>query len=125
MSDDLPAVVSGVLTYRQRIALTPGGTANVVFIDVSHQDVAASVLAETTIDLGAAQVPIPFEVDIELHDCRAGHQYAIRATINDAAGDVQWTTDTVHPIDPWALPTDLGALTLVQAQRVASRVDAD
>lgn len=125
MSDDLPTVVSGVLTYRQRIALIPGGTANVVVIDVSHQDVAASVLAETTIDLGAAQVPIPFEVDVDLHDCLVGHRYAIRATIDNAAGDLQWTTDTVHPIDPWALPTDLGALSLVQVERAAPRIDAD
>lgn len=86
---------------------------------------AASVLAETTIDLGATQVPIPFEVDIDLRDYLLGHRYEIRATINDAAGDLQWTTDTVHPIDPWALPTDLGALTLVQVQRVAPRIDAD
>ena len=74
MSDDLPTVVSGVLTYRQRIALIPGGTAHVVVVDVSHEDVAASVLAETTIDLGAARVPLRLEVDIDLQDCPVGHR---------------------------------------------------
>lgn len=119
MSDEHRAVASGVLTYRQRIALIPGGTAAVVVVDVSRQDVAATEVAETTIDLGTSQVPIPFEIEIGLHACSLGHRYAIRATITDAAGDLQWTTDTTHPVDPWTLPSDLGALMLVQVQRTA------
>ena len=50
-------MVTGTITYRERIALPENAIVNVQLQDVSLQDVAATVIAETTITT-PGQVPI-------------------------------------------------------------------
>lgn len=108
--------ISGELTYRQRIALIPGGTATVTVIEVSLQDVAAPVIADVEIDLGDQQVPIPFDLEFDATDLDPNGVYAVRATITGPDGELQWTTDTVHPVDP--TQTDIAVRTLLLVQVV-------
>ena len=62
------ASVSGSVTYRERLALTPGATLVVELRDVSYADAAAPLIARQTIT-GPGQVPITFEVGYN----RPGH----------------------------------------------------
>ena len=57
------AVVSGVVTYRERIALTPGASLVVELRDVSLADAAAPLIARQTI-ANPGQVPINFKVAV-------------------------------------------------------------
>ena len=52
--------VTGSVTYRERIALTPGTIVEIKLLDVSRQDVVAKVISEQIIEV-EHQVPIPFE----------------------------------------------------------------
>lgn len=107
--------VTGEIGYRERIAVPPDSTATITFSDISRQDVAAPVIAQTK--FGISSVPAPFELKASQDRMEAGHRYALRATIHDSAGHLRWTTDTVHPVDPAEIEIDLGLLLL---KRVAA-----
>lgn len=107
--------VTGSITYRERIALTPGTIATISLQDVSLADAPAEVVAEQIIELDDQQVPIPFELRAEAADLDPDHTYAVRATLTDADGALRWTTDTVYPVDPAQPATDLGELVMVRA----------
>lgn len=106
--------ISGELTYRQRVALVPGGTATVTLRDVSRQDTVAPIVADTEIELGDHQVPIPFELTVDESDVARRATYAVRATITGPGGELRWTTDTAEPVDLTQSAIDLGPLMLVQ-----------
>ncbi len=109
--------ITGELTYLQRIALIPDGTATITISDVALQDVAAPVIAETTIDLGDQQIPIPFKLVIDTSDLPLNGQFSLRATIESAAGELEWITDTIIPVDLGQVEANLGQLVLVQVDR--------
>ncbi len=106
--------ITGELTYLQRIALIPGGTATIEVSDLSLQDVAAPVVGEITIDLDDQQIPIPFEIAVDTADLPPNGEFSLRAIIRDAEGQLNWTTDTIIPIDLAQPRMDVGQLTLVQ-----------
>ena len=92
----LGAVISGTITYRERLALTDGARAEITLEDVSRQDVAAPVLARKTI-MAPGQVPIRFELEFQPADIDERMAYAIRARIYDR-GRLLFTTDTHTPV---------------------------
>ncbi|MDC1286916.1 YbaY family lipoprotein [Gammaproteobacteria bacterium] len=88
--------VTGSVTYRERIALTPGARIEVKLLDVSLQDVAARVIAEQTIEV-THQVPISFSLVYDPAEIDARLSYAVRATIFN--GDkMLFTTDRHYPV---------------------------
>ena len=68
------ASVSGTVTYRERIALTPGATLEVSLRDVSYQDAAAPLIARQTIS-DPGQVPIRFKVEYHKDDIDSRSTY--------------------------------------------------
>ena len=117
--------ITGSLTYRERVALLPGSVARVTLSDVSRADAAAPVIAESSIELGDRQVPVPFEFSLPAGDLETGRQYAIRGEIHDPDGRLAWTTDTANPIDAAETSIDLGTLVLVRARPDAEVVVPD
>ena len=106
-------VVTGQLTYRERIALPAGSTATVTISDTSRMDVPATIVAEAMMNLGTAQVPVPFNITVDDRDLDPNGIYTLRATIRSPAGELFWTTDTVYPVDLYGPYTDMGTLFLV------------
>lgn len=104
--------VTGQIGYRERIALLPGSMATITLSDISRQDVAAPVIAETAFPIRG--VPTPFELGAAQDKLQPGHRYALRATIRDKSGTLRWTTDSTLLVDPGQTHTDLGMVTLVQ-----------
>jgi heat shock protein HslJ/uncharacterized lipoprotein YbaY len=113
-SESQETTITGSLTYRERIALPPGGSARVTLIDTSIADNAAPVIGSTTIDLQDRQVPIDFEVTIPAAALPARGRYALRAGIRDADGNLLWTTDTANMIEPGEPSIDAGVLMLTR-----------
>ncbi len=109
--------ITGELTYLQRIALIPGGTATITLSDVSLQDAVAPVVAEVVIELEDRQIPIPFELTVDESDFAPGGTYALQATINGPEGNLEWTTDTTNSVDLTQSEVDMGALVLVQVDQ--------
>lgn len=97
------ARVTGSVTYRQRIALSPSAVVQVQLVDVSRADAPAVVLTEQTIH-PAHQVPIPFELIYDGSRIDPTHRYAVQARITD--GDrLTFINDQMFPVITWGTPT--------------------
>jgi uncharacterized membrane protein len=79
------------------MALPDDAEIQVILSDISLQDVAARVIAETKISPAGRQVPIPFELRFNPAGIDSKRTYAVRATIR-SAGQLLFTTDTVQQV---------------------------
>ena len=91
-----PASVTGTVTYRERMALTPEAVVEVQLLDVSIADASAKTIASQTIK-PEHQVPIPFELVYDPDEIDARMTYAVRATIRDG-GRLMFTTDRSYRV---------------------------
>ena len=91
------ASVSGTVTYRERIALTPDATLEVSLRDVSSQDAAAPLIARQTIS-DPGQVPIDFKVEYNRDDIDSRNTYAVSARIVESDGRLAFTNDTAYEV---------------------------
>ena len=82
-------ILTGTVTYLQRIALPPDSVIEVQLQDVSKQDVAAEFIACQTITTAGENVPIPFELSYDPAQIEDRFTYAlsVRITIN---GQLAW-----------------------------------
>lgn len=91
------AFVSGAITYRERIALTPEMTIVVELRDVSLADAAAPLIASQTIR-NAGQVPISFKLPYDPDDISLRNTYGISARIEEPDGRLIFINDTAHDV---------------------------
>ncbi len=96
MAGGEPASVTGTVTYRERIALTPEAVVGVQLLDVSVADASAKLIAEQTIK-PQHQVPIPFELIYDPAVIDERFTYAVRATIRER-GRLMFTTDRSYRV---------------------------
>lgn len=90
-------VVSGTVTYRQRVALPANAVLYVRLLDVSRADAPAITVAEDRIDMAGKQVPVSFEFAYDRVKIQERNRYVMRAEIRD--GDrLLFTTDTSYPV---------------------------
>jgi uncharacterized lipoprotein YbaY len=90
-------VVSGTVTYRQRIALPQTAILTVQLLDVTRQDASAPVIAEQRIETAGKQVPFSFDLAYDRRLIQERGRYAIRAEIIDG-GRLLFTTDASYPV---------------------------
>ena len=91
------ASVSGTVTYRERLALTPGATLVVELRDVSYADSPAPLIARQTIS-SPGQVPIKFKVEYDREDISSRSRYSISAKIVESDGRLAFTNDTAYEV---------------------------
>ena len=91
------ASVSGTVTYRERLTLTPGASLVVDLRDVSYADASAPLIARQTI-AGPGQVPIKFKVEYSREDVDPGNRYSISASIIESDGRLAFTNDTAYEV---------------------------
>ncbi len=115
------AAVSGTVTYRERIALTPGATLVVELRDVSLQDAAAPLIAQQTIE-NPGQVPIEFRVEYSRDDINSRNTYAIQAKIIESDGRLAFTNDTAYDVITRGNPSHIDML-LVLVQPPPDQVE--
>ena len=89
--------VSGTVTYRERIALTPDARLIVQVRDTSYADAAAELIAEQVIT-DPGQVPISFEVDYDPDDIDSRNTYSVSARIEEADGRLAFINDTAYDV---------------------------
>lgn len=90
-------VVTGTVTYRQRIALPSGASISIKLLDVSRKDAAAEIISEQRIITNGQQVPIPFKLRFDPAKIRFHHSYVVRAEIR-VKGKLAFTTTTSYPV---------------------------
>ncbi len=74
--------ISGSINYRQRSALSPRAVVKIQLQDVSLMDVAAKVIASTTLDK-PGQVPIRFTLPYDARQIEPRHRYAMQVRIEE------------------------------------------
>ena len=89
--------VSGTVTYRERIALTPDATLIVQIRDTSYADASAELIAEQVIS-DPGQVPIKFKVPYDPDDVDSGNTYSVSARIEESDGRLAFINDTAHDV---------------------------
>jgi putative lipoprotein len=110
-------VLRGSVSYQERIALPANASMHVTLSDVSRQDAAAPVIAETRVPSEGRQVPLPFELRYERARIQSSGSYAVRATI-ESGGQVWFTTDTVNRVLTQGNPSEVNLMLVRQmAQR--------
>ena len=91
------ASVRGSVTYRERLALTPGATLIVELRDVSYADAPAPLIARQTIS-GPGQAPIEFEVAYSREDIDSRNRYSVSARIVESDGRLAFVNDTAYEV---------------------------
>ena len=115
------ASVSGTVTYRERLALSPGARLVVDLRDVSYADAAAPLIARQTIS-GPGQVPIRFKIDYNGDDINSRNTYAISADIIESDGRLAFANDTAYEVITRGNPNKVDILlVLVQPRPISSR----
>ena len=107
------AAVSGTVTYRERIALTPGASLVVELRDVSLADAAAPLIARQTI-ANPGQVPINFKVEYSRDDINSRNTYAIQARIIESDGRLAFINDTAHNVITRGNPSRVDMLLVLE-----------
>ena len=103
------ASVSGSVTYRERLALSPGAKLVVELRDVSYQDAAAPLIARQTIN-DPGQVPITFKVEYNRDDIDSRNIYGISARIIESDGRLAFINDTAYDVITRGKPSKVDML---------------
>ncbi len=91
------ASVSGTVTYRERIALSPDAKLVVEIRDVSYQDAAAPLIARQTIS-ALGQAPIEYKVGYNRDDIDSRSIYSVSARIIESDERLAFINDTAHEV---------------------------
>ncbi len=97
------AKVTGTVTYRERIALSPDAVVEVKLLDVSRADAPAVTIAEQVIE-GPGQVPIAFEIEYDPSELDESFSYAVQARITEG-GKLVFINDTRYSVITRGSPT--------------------
>ncbi|WP_424814264.1 YbaY family lipoprotein [Roseococcus sp. YIM B11640] len=114
-------VLTGTVTYRERMALPGDAVVEVQLLDVSRVGAPAQTLAEVTIPQ-PGQVPARFILTYDPAQIEAGHTYALRARIL-VQSQLWFTTTAHHRVDPTATLPEQNLLVHRVGARQPSRSD--
>ncbi|NOJ13637.1 YbaY family lipoprotein [Vibrio splendidus] len=90
-------VISGTVSYRERIALPENAIITVTLEDISLADAPSTVIATQEFTADGKQVPFSFELSYDNNKIQANHRYNMRATIH-VDGKLRFTTDTIKSV---------------------------
>lgn len=90
--------LKGEVTYRERIALPPGGSLTVSLVDLATPT-QPRVSAKAAI-ASPGQVPLTFTLNFDESIILPGHSYALDAEITGEDGALWFRTAAPYPVDP-------------------------
>jgi putative lipoprotein len=90
-------LVTGSVTYRERMALPPTAVITIRLADVSRADAPAEWLAEQAIVAVDTRVPVTFALAYDPARIDAAHSYAVQVRIEDD-GRLLFISDTHYPV---------------------------
>lgn len=102
------AMVSGTISYRQRIALPPNAVATIDLADISRADAPATIIGTQVIS-PAGQVPIAFSINYDPSQINQAYTYAIQARI-EADGRLLFRTTTAYLVITQGRPNTIDVL---------------
>jgi putative lipoprotein len=90
-------MITGTVSYLQRMALAPDALIAVSLHDVTPADAPAKLIVEQRFPAAGRQVPIPFRLPYESASIDPTHRYTLRATIT-TRGKLTFSTTSVYPV---------------------------
>lgn len=106
--------VSGHLTMRERIGLSPLAVAEVALVEAGNPS--APALGQQRIPFNGRQVPIAFTLAVDKSLLRPGGHYILRGAIEDGDGSQRWAVEAPVTADPGTPRIDVGTLVVVREQ---------
>ena len=97
-ADEPQAVLTGTVTYRERIALPPNARVEVRLEDVPPSGATPDEVAAQTVAVNGRQVPIPFELRYPKGSIDSSRRYTVRASITSADGELMFTTPMSYAV---------------------------
>ena len=95
-TQSVSSIVTGTVTYREKIALTPDATVTVKLVDISRADAPAVTIGEQVIE-NPGQVPISFEIEYDPSAIDQRRTYAVQVRIME--GDkLAFINDTTYSV---------------------------
>lgn len=111
------AVISGTVTYRERIAMPENAVLTMQLQDVSQTDAPAKVIAEQKFTFAGHQVPLPFELHYDPAKIDSKHAYALSARI-EVNGQLMFANTTAYRVITQGNPTKADLLLqMVEGQK--------
>jgi putative lipoprotein len=90
-------MITGTVSYFQRMALAPDALIAVSLQDVTLADAPSKLIVEQRFPAAGRQVPISFRLPYEPASIDSTHRYTLRATIT-TRGKLTFSTTTVYPV---------------------------
>ncbi len=91
-------IITGAVTYLQRIALPAEAVVKVQLQDTSRADAPAIVVGQQLIPTHGQQVPIPFAVSYNPAEIQDHHTYTLSARIEDGTGKLLFINTSLIPV---------------------------
>ena len=110
-------VLSGRITYPEKVALAPNVVVQIQVVDVSRADVPVTVVASTEVHPGGKQIPISYRLDVKRSEFRPGRRYQVNVRITEGKV-LRFITKVTHPLDIDRLPARFDILVNAVAQRL-------
>ncbi len=101
-------MVSGTITYRERMALPPDAAIEVKLQDVSAGASGAKTVAETVF-APTGQVPVPFQLNYNPADINPAHKYQVSANIS-VNGRAMFASTTPYPVITQGAPSQVAIM---------------
>jgi len=115
--------VSGTITYRERIPLSPGAVVKISLNDTSYADAPSELVAHQTIT-DPGQVPIDFRVRYPRGAINIRNTYSISVRIEEADGRLAFINDTAYDVITRGNP-DRVDMVLVMVEPPPEMVDGE
>lgn len=112
-----PVLLTGQITYRERMALPPTAQIQIQLSDVSLMDAPSRTIAQQSFTADGRQVPFAFSLTVDQRPLDPRHSYAVSARITDASGRLMFITDTRNSVAfDGRSRIDMGTLNLVKTR---------
>jgi putative lipoprotein len=110
------SVITGTVTYRNRVALPPTGVIEVTLADVSLADAPAKVISTQKIEAGGKQPPFAYELKYDPAQIDPRMTYSVSARITDGS-ELLFISDTHIPVLTRGAPmTDVDILVMAMSR---------
>lgn len=105
----IPGRVTGTISYRQRIALTPRAVVEVRLLDISRAGGPSITIAQETIKPAGRQVPIAFELTYDARRIGPRGRYSVQVRILDR-NKVRFRTTDAYLVITGGYPNEVNVI---------------
>lgn len=116
-AEPAPVVISGHISYPEKVAMSPNVLVTIQVVDVSRADAPAIVVASTELHPAGKQIPLSYRLSAKRSAFARGHRYQVNVRITEGKV-LRFITKQAHPLDIDNLPSRFDIVVNAVAQRL-------